>query len=526
VVPATGPVTISDIRTSVPPSPAITLLASQVRGGTPNRCARFDANGFLSSHAADCNSGGGGGGAVSSVFGRTGDVAAAEGDYALGQLSDVTISAPSAGQVPRHNGSAWVNAQLAFTDLSGSATDAQVPDTITLTNLTQITNRSITDTAGTLPLNRGGTNQTAWTPSRCVRVNDAGTALESASGDCGVGGGGGDNVSVNGTAASDADFDDSTPAAPSNAINVRWQKDALSPNNISANLPYAAPLTVTTGNLTLNQHSGTDVTTDLEEEAHAAEHQHGGNDEIATATPGANAIPKAGSGGTLAAGWLPNPSATTLGGVKSLTCSGTDKLSAIGTDGLPVCSADQTGGGGGYATIQDEGTNLTQRATVNFTGAGVACADNAGQSRTDCTITGGGGGGGIQRCIIEADTQSEIPLTNAQITGRCDVPAAATLNEIAVYASGGTPSIILERWRPNGGATADLLSGALATGSNGAYACARAAVSQTCISGITSSGSITISNTALSAGDVIRVKTPSAGGTATWFHIVAFYTLN
>lgn len=38
---------------------------------------------------------------------------------------------------------------------------------------------------------------------------------------------------------------------------------------------------------------------------HATRHQHGGADEIATATAGANAIPKAGSGGTLAAGWLP-----------------------------------------------------------------------------------------------------------------------------------------------------------------------------------------------------------------------------
>ena len=50
------------------------------------------------------------------------------------------------------------------------------------------------------------------------------------------GGGGGDNVSVNGTAASDADFDNATPAAPANGFNVRWQKDASAPNNISAHL--------------------------------------------------------------------------------------------------------------------------------------------------------------------------------------------------------------------------------------------------------------------------------------------------
>jgi len=62
-------------------------------------------------------------------------------------------------------------------------------------------------------------------------------------------GGGGDNISVNGTAATDADLDDSTPAAPANAINVKWQKDTGTPNNLSAYVPYTAPLAVTGGNL-------------------------------------------------------------------------------------------------------------------------------------------------------------------------------------------------------------------------------------------------------------------------------------
>lgn len=48
------------------------------------------------------------------------------------------------------------------------------------------------------------------------------------------GGGGGDNVSVNGVAATNADFDDATPAAPTDAVNVKFQKDALDPTNISA----------------------------------------------------------------------------------------------------------------------------------------------------------------------------------------------------------------------------------------------------------------------------------------------------
>lgn len=39
--------------------------------------------------------------------------------------------------------------------------------------------------------------------------------------------------------------------------------------------------------------------------SHAASHQHSGTDEVATATPAANAIPKADGTGQLAAGWIP-----------------------------------------------------------------------------------------------------------------------------------------------------------------------------------------------------------------------------
>lgn len=106
------------------------------------------------------------------------------------------------------------------------------------------------------------------------------------------------------------------------------------------------------------------------------------------------------SGGKIWSTQLPLPGAAALGGVRSVICSGTDKLSAIGTDGLPVCTADQTGAGGGYATVQDEGASLTQRTTLNFVGAGIACADDT--TRTTCTIPGGG-----------ADLSAEPFLTSA-----------------------------------------------------------------------------------------------------------------
>jgi len=43
---------------------------------------------------------------------------------------------------------------------------------------------------------------------------------------------------------------------------------------------------------------------------HATDHKHGGGDEIATATPGANVIPKAGAGGTLADGFIAESNVT------------------------------------------------------------------------------------------------------------------------------------------------------------------------------------------------------------------------
>jgi len=54
------------------------------------------------------------------------------GDNTIGDLSGVTITSWSSGEVLRFNGSALVDAQLAFSDLSGSATDGQIPDTITI----------------------------------------------------------------------------------------------------------------------------------------------------------------------------------------------------------------------------------------------------------------------------------------------------------------------------------------------------------------------------------------------------------
>lgn len=62
-----------------------------------------------------------------------------------------------------------------------------------------------------------------------------------------------------------------------------------------------------------------------------------------------------------------------------------------------LIDASGSGGGGGGGgidghVIQDESVTLAQRATLNFTGAGVSVTDSG--SKTVVTIDGGGGGGG------------------------------------------------------------------------------------------------------------------------------------
>ncbi len=134
-----------------------------------------------------------------------------------------------------------------------------------------------------------------------------------------------------------------------------------------------------------------------------------------------------------------------------------------------------------------------------------------------------------RQCILENDTQSATVLTDAQITGRCDVPAASHVYEVAVFASGGTPTLTLERWRPVGGGVADILSATLPTAAAGAYACAKTTTAATCDSGTTSSASVTLAGgatIALNAKDVIRVKGATAGGVATWHHVVVSYTID
>lgn len=67
------------------------------------------------------------------------------------------------------------------------------------------------------------------------------------------------------------------------------------------------------------------------------------------------------------------------------------------------------GGGGGYDTVEDEGTPLAQQSTINFVGAGVTAADSGGKTvvtipgvSLPVTIANGGTGQTTQTAAMDA----------------------------------------------------------------------------------------------------------------------------
>jgi len=72
--------------------------------------------------------------------------------------------------------------------------------------------------------------------------------------------------------------------------------------------------------------------------SHASSHQNGGSDEVATATPAANVIPKAGAAGTIAAGFVPDGADATAihDNVASEINAITSKASPVGGDALVI----------------------------------------------------------------------------------------------------------------------------------------------------------------------------------------------
>lgn len=102
------------------------------------------------------------------------------------------------------------------------------------------------------------------------------------------------------------------------------------------------------------------------------------------------------SGSTITATLSGNASTATALASNPTDCSAGQYANAIAASGNLTCGQVAYSDVSGtptlrYQTVQDEGSGLTQRATINFTGSGITCTDNSGSSRTDCTVSGSGG---------------------------------------------------------------------------------------------------------------------------------------
>ena len=127
----------------------------------------------------------------------------------------------------------------------------------------------------------------------------------------------------------------------------------------------------------LTWESGALVCSALASKTHAATHQNGGADEVATSTPAANAIPKADASGILDDGWIPSaisrdsetPSGGDLSG--SLTTGYTLNTSVVGPPEIDLAGSYPWTGTHTFTDLQDKGGQVFNVKAYGAAGDGV-----------------------------------------------------------------------------------------------------------------------------------------------------------
>ena len=97
-----------------------------------------------------------------------------------------------------------------------------------------------------------------------------------------------------------------------------------------------------------------------------------------------------------------------------------------------------SGGGAAYSLVQQGGTGLTARTTLNFTGAGVSCVDNAGLTRTDCTVAGGSAttiaAGQVAYATATNTVGGDANLTYNSTTQQLSIASTLAVNTVVAQA--------------------------------------------------------------------------------------------
>jgi len=176
------------------------------------------------------------------------------GPVALDDLTDVTIGTPATGEVLRYDGASWVDAQLAYSDLSGTPSLAPVATSGDYSDLTNkptipanIDDLGDVDTSTSAPttgqvLEWNGTNWIPATPTPggvTSIIAGTGISVDQATGDVTItatGGGGG------ATAIDDLTDVDTTTAAPNVGQVLKWDGSNWIPGNDNSGGGGAAEL--------------------------------------------------------------------------------------------------------------------------------------------------------------------------------------------------------------------------------------------------------------------------------------------
>ncbi len=330
------------------------------------------------------------GGAVTSVFGRTGAVTAQTGDYSFSQISG-TVANPqiAAGVDALKIGTGVVdNTEFGYLDGVTSPIQAQLNGKAAASHSHTAAGDVTGDLGSTTVAKIRGRSVSSVAPSdgQVLAWSAATSEWVPATVSGGGGGGGTANTPLDVTRSTATDLSVGSNCSLTSPCRVRV-------GSVVYSFTAAATATVTSG---------------------------GGTAFIYVAGDGALTVGIPASGMTVTCNGC-----TTVAGVTSFPAdsipvyewaassaqwatTGTDRRSILSAGrrfasgpGIVVSESGNTvtisatgggGGGGGYSVVQDKGTSLTQRSTLNFTGGGVSCSDDAANSRTTCAIPNTAGG--------------------------------------------------------------------------------------------------------------------------------------
>lgn len=159
-----------------------------------------------------------------------------------------------------------------------------------------------------------------------------------------------------------------------------------------------------------------------------------------------------------------------------------------------------------YQTVQDEGSSLAQRNTLNFTGAGVACVDAT--TKTTCTIDGSSANQAIRNFGGTFDGGGVALVVGK--TSYITVTFGCTIAAYNILVDAGTVSF--DVWKVATGTAIPTVSNTIISGASYLAISTGTALHSTTTSSFTS--------TTVTANDIVGINLQATSGVATYAQLV------